>query len=116
MNVNALIHAPVNNEPFQLNRNMYVPDQPGCYILTTFNGDILYIGRSDNLRRRMKEHLDDKGKTSLTADGRASTFYWLDGIEFPEEIEAGWVNSFQSAEGRLPIMNKIFPSFPSVSG
>lgn len=116
MKVCDLKPQPMHSEPFQLRRSKYVPEQPGCYALTTFDDDILYIGRSVNLRQRMQQHLEDKEKTEMTEFGKALTFHWLGGLEFPEQIEIAWINLHESVEGHKPVMNKISPSYPSVSG
>lgn len=60
--------------------------------------------------------VEDKEKTKMTEFGKALTFHWLGGLEFPEQIEIAWINLYESVEGHKPVMNKINPSYPSVSG
>jgi excinuclease UvrABC nuclease subunit len=38
----------------------------GLYLLTNYDGDILYAGKSINIRRRFLEHLDYPFKNSMT--------------------------------------------------
>lgn len=108
MNVTALNPLPQDGASFQLNAHFQVPDKSGCYVLTTFDGHILYIGQSVNLRRRFEEHLDNPDKTCLTEEGRAIWFYWL---LYPNinlnALERGWINAHTIAQGQMPIMNSI---------
>lgn len=43
-----------------------IPEEPGIYIFSDRQG-YLYIGESDNLRRRLTEHLDESDRKSLAA-------------------------------------------------
>jgi hypothetical protein len=107
MNVTELIPAPVGRESFMRNRYRFVPDVAGCYALTTFTGTILYVGLTNDLRRRMNEHLDSSEKTSETSEGRAIFFQWWQGEEL-EKVERTWMNIHIQNEGRLPIMNGVY--------
>lgn len=99
------IHAKI---PFRLNAYKTVPDTYGCYVLTAFNGHILYIGQSINLRRRFEEHLGDPEKTNLTQQGIAVWFHYnLSRKSAINALERGWLNAHITSEGRLPIMNSI---------
>ncbi len=68
---------------------------------------MLYIGLTDNLRRRMNDHLDKSAKTHPTELGKAFWFYW---IESPDtnKIERTWMNIHEQHEGALPILNKVY--------
>jgi excinuclease UvrABC nuclease subunit len=107
MNIDELIPQPTHREPFTRKECKFVPESPGCYVLTTFNGIVLYIGLATNLRRRMNDHLDNPAKTCETVLGRAIFFHWL---ETPEtnKVERTWMNTHIQHEGVLPILNSIF--------
>lgn len=107
MNIEKLIPAPVCKESFHLRRKKFVSDQSGCYVLTRFDGLVLYIGLAKNLRQRMQNHLDSSEKTSETSLGRATMFHWLISEEL-NKLERTWLNIHIENEGRLPILNKIF--------
>lgn len=109
MNIAQLSPAPARHETFKRNRHRFVPAGPGCYVLTTFSCEVLYIGLSVNLRRRLNDHLDNPEKTAETCIGRAVLFHWLE-VEGRElnKIERTWLNTHIQHEGKIPILNKIF--------
>ena len=71
MNVDALFPQPSHCEAFKRSRERFVSEKPGCYVLATFSGVVLYIGLAKNLRRRVNQHLDSREKISPTTIGRA---------------------------------------------
>jgi len=86
-----------------------VPIGFGTYALCNFHDEVLYVGLANDLNRRIKEHLDSKEKTSVTAKGKAFWFYYLV-LGNEREIfrtERGWLNQAELTEGDLPILNKI---------
>lgn len=107
MNISALVPAPSHCEPFKRNRERFVPERPGCYVLTSFSGTVLYIGLAENLRRRMNNHLDDPLKTEETKLGRAILFHWIESQD-TNKIERTWLNTHVLHEAVLPILNKIY--------
>jgi excinuclease UvrABC nuclease subunit len=111
MNISALVPQPQERETFRRHRLRYIPEASGCYALTTFSQVVLYIGLTDNFRRRMKEHLDNSNKTRETTSGRAVFFYWIVSEE-RNRIERTWQNIHIQHEGALPELNKIYsPTF-----
>jgi hypothetical protein len=106
MNISELNPSPTHREPFEWSKERFVPETPGCYVLTTFEGAILYIGLTDNLRRRMNAHLDSPQKSGLTKNGRAIFFHWL---ETPDtyKVERTWLNTHSYTEGSLPLLNRM---------
>ncbi len=107
MNVERLVPRPTGRESFRRSRERFVPAGPGCYVLTTFEGLILYVGLTNNLRRRMNEHLDNVAKTRLTDGGRAVLFHWLEHTSL-ERVERTWMNMHLLEEGRLPLLNGAY--------
>jgi excinuclease UvrABC nuclease subunit len=109
MKIGELIPCPVKFETFKRNRERYIPGKPGCYVLTNFSRDVLYIGLTVSLRRRINEHLDNPEKTLETRTGRAVLFFW---IEVPEseinKIERTWLNIHIQHAGVVPILNKMY--------
>ncbi|ANL30129.1 excinuclease ABC subunit C domain-containing protein (plasmid) [Rhizobium phaseoli] len=43
---------------------VFIPDSSGCYVLTSFDGNVLYVGLTKNLKRGMAQHLDNREKES----------------------------------------------------
>ena len=107
MNVTELSPRPVHRTLFKLSSFRTVPKTAGCYILTTFDGAILYIGLSVNLNKRFQEHLDNPEKTNLTPKGKA---FWFHFVGYDKgnlnKLERTWINQYRTAHGRLPILNK----------
>ena len=104
-----LVPPPGNAEAFEPRRTRFVPEGPGCYALATFSRIVLYIGRTTNLRARMKRHLADDAKVTLTRYGRASIFFWIESDDI-ERIERTWTNLCIQCEGRLPVLNSVYPT------
>jgi hypothetical protein len=107
MKLSKLIPQPQKVQAFKLNRLKFVPDCSGCYVLTNFSNDILYVGLANNLQNRMKQHLDDPRKTSETSIGRAVLFHWIEHQDL-NKIERTWLNIHVEHEGKYPVLNKIF--------
>lgn len=76
MKVSELRPEMVDKISFDLRFYPRAPMSSGCYILTNIYEDILYIGQTRCLQRRMKEHLEDRRMTQRTQMGLASWFYY----------------------------------------
>ncbi len=107
MNVRSLSPLPTAQEAFQRSRLRFLPEGSGCYVLSTFDGTVLYVGLSVSLRRRMNEHLDDAKKTSVTAAGRAVLIHWLEHQDVAR-VERTWMNIHIENEGKMPVLNGVF--------
>jgi len=107
MNTDRLIPQPLCWEMFRRSQQRFVPEMPGCYVLTTISRMVLYIGLTENLRRRMSEHLDSSEKTAETVLGRAVLFFWLETRE-TQRVERTWMNTHIEHEGALPLLNKVY--------
>ncbi|WP_340584146.1 GIY-YIG nuclease family protein [Brucella pseudintermedia] len=107
MKVADLSPRPQVRELFRLAQMRFVPERSGCYVLATFEEEILYVGLATNLRRRFRQHLDTPEKVKATANGRASWFYWLECADL-EKLERTWLNTHALAHGGWPILNKVY--------
>jgi len=108
MIVEKLIPQPKDKVPFKLSSFKSVPKVMGCYVITTFDNDIIYIGLSENLNGRFQQHLNNSEKTNPTKDGKAVWFYFA--TYDPKnlaQLERTWINQFVALHGRLPILNKV---------
>src|SRR5438034_2150212 len=101
MNIAELIPQPSNSDTFKRNRERFIPEKPGCYVLTTFSRVVLYIGLTNNLRKRMNDHLDSPQKTGETKIGRAVLFFWIESLD-TNKIERTWMNIHIQCQGSLP--------------
>ena len=110
MKLSALSVLFKNRVPFRLSENLRVPEIAGCYILANIDDDILYIGQTIDVSKRMQQHLSDPRMIELTSMGLASWFYW--GIWPTNEIrtvEERLLFNFKAIEGRLPPLNRTGP-------
>ena len=108
MNVHSLLPITEHRLQFSFSFWKFVPKRPGCYALTTFEGNVLYVGLSDNLHRRFSEHRDSNEKRLPTRDGLAFWFYYL--LCEPKElerVERTWLNEHVTEHGILPVLNKV---------
>jgi hypothetical protein len=111
MNISKLSPQPTHCESFKRSRERFVPETRGCYVLTTFSREVLYVGLAENLRRRLNDHLDNSIKVGETKLGRAVLFHWIASND-TNKIERTWMNTQLVNEGTLPILNKIYsPTF-----
>src|SRR4051812_38071391 len=93
MKVGQLIPQATLRVRFTLRELKFVPRGPGCYLLTNFDGDILYVGLTDELHRRFQDHRDNKEKCGPTPLGVAFWFYFLPcPIKQLQRIERTWLN------------------------
>lgn len=108
MKVEQLNPRPNRRADFSLAAFKMVPKISGCYVLTTYDGVILYIGLATNLNVRFLQHLDNPEKTNPTADGKAVGFYYLeyDAGNLPK-LERTWLNQVLNIRGQHPILNKM---------
>lgn len=108
MKIDELTPKPTDKVQFKLASFKAVPQENGCYVLTTFDNDILYIGLATNLNNRFKRHLDNPEKTNPTLEGKAIWFHFttFDPKNLPK-LERTWLNQFSNKHGRLPILNKV---------
>lgn len=108
MKVEQLIPEPKDKVQFKFASFKSIPKVAGCYVLATFDNDILYLGLSNNLFDRFQQHLENPEKTNPTEDGKAVWFYFTtyDKNNLPK-LERTWLNHFRATHGRLPILNKV---------
>lgn len=109
MKAEVLLPPPDNRIEFSEQKVKFVPAKAGCYVLTNFFNDIVYIGLATNLNRRIKDHLDNKEKRQITASGIAYWFHYrlVDNVNKLNSIERGWLNQYELNYGELPALNKL---------
>ena len=108
MKVSLLTPLPRERVLFTLRSTPLLPAGPGCYVLTNFQEDVLYVGLSVNLAERFKQHRESDEKCKPTTLGRAHWFYYLTSDNKAiNAIERGWQNQFASVHGELPVLNSL---------
>lgn len=108
MKIRELDPQPLIKELFRFSSLKYIPKEAGCYVLVTFDNNILYIGLTSDLSARYQQHLNNPGKTNTTKEGKAVWFYFMlyDSNNLPK-LERTWINSFVAVHGSLPFLNKV---------
>jgi len=107
MNISLLIPPPLDSEAFRRNRQNFIPDKAGCYVLTNFSKEVMYVGLATSLRRRFNQHLDSDHKTAVTALGKAVLFFWTETAAI-NKVERTWMNIHIQHEGTLPLLNAVY--------
>lgn len=110
MKLDRLCPLPNQRTQFAWSHYVTVPEQPGCYALVTYSGDILYVGLATaSVRDRMGVHLETREKRTPSAQGAAYWLYYV--LCTPAEvgkIERGWMNQAILEDGDIPALNKIY--------
>lgn len=95
---------------FNLANAFRVPSAPGCYVLTNIYEEILYIGETNDLNRRLQQHWNDRRMRQRTPNGVASWFYYK---ELPAHLtyqtEQLLLTRYKFSVGRLPLLNRAGP-------
>jgi excinuclease UvrABC nuclease subunit len=81
-------------------------DEPGVYEFADANGEIVYIGSSNQLKRRLKEHLGE-GTTSCIK--KCAKQYRLEYTAYYITRESELIATFKMAKGALPRCNSMQP-------
>lgn len=109
MKVDQLVPAVETRFEFSLKNRKFIPQVAGCYALCTFEGDVLYVGLTDNLHRRFSEHRETAEKREPTAQGMAFWFYFLECAKESDLrlIERSWLSEYRELhDGKRPVLNK----------
>jgi hypothetical protein len=105
--VDQLVPAVQSRVEFSLKARKFVPSAVGCYVLSTFEHEILYVGLTDDLNRRFFQHRETPEKSAPTPVGRA---FWFHYLQCPEHeinrIERTWLNEHLEMHGVWPVLNK----------
>lgn len=109
MKVTELRPTPKDKTKFDFQGIRIVPEDMGCYVLTNFHCDIIYIGLATRLKQRALQHFDTEEKRGITKEGKA---FWYFYIQLKDEktifrTERGWLNQYELAHGELPPLNKV---------
>jgi len=109
MKIEHLSPLPTTREVFAWSHYPRVPAKPGCYVLTNFSGDVLYVGQATvSVCDRMGDHLDSNEKRAVGRSGAPYWFYYI--VLAPAKIgpvERGWINQSILETGSRPPLNKI---------
>ncbi len=86
------------------------PQNSGCYTLTAYEGEVLYIGQAIDICKRMEQHLEAGDKRRSTPWGVAFWLYYrLCDARDLNNLENGWFNEYLLKEGLMPFFNKMRP-------
>lgn len=110
MKVERLSPPPTQQIKFAWSHHKTAPPQAGCYVLATYDNEVLYVGlATKSIRSRMGSHLDTPSKRIGDSLGVPFWFYY---IERPAAevgpIERGWMNQSILDDGKMPPLNKVY--------
>ena len=110
MQADRLFPKPDQRTRFAWSHRVTVPDQPGCYALVTYRGDVIYLGlATGSIRSRMGSHLETEAKRKGTDLGVPFWFdYLVQDSAKVAAIERGWMNQAILADGEIPPLNKVY--------
>jgi hypothetical protein len=110
MRIEQLTPAADQKTRFAWSHHVTVPDDPGCYALVTYNGDVLYVGlATKSIQDRMGKHLDTDAKRNGTTVGVPFWFYYIVISESAvAPVERGWMNQAILEDGQMPPLNKVY--------
>lgn len=95
---------------FQLSSVPAVPPGAGVYVLCNIYSEVLYIGQSIDVARRLGEHLEDRRMTGQVKEGRiAEVFVRLVPEHDLLDEEERLLFRFKSVVGRWPSLNRTGP-------
>lgn len=110
MKVDRLRPLPDHRTEFAWSHHVTVPQQPGCYALVNYGGEVLYVGQATvSIRDRMGTHLDTPEKRNAGALGVPFWFYYI--VTTAAEVgptERGWMNQAILEDGSMPPLNKVY--------
>lgn len=110
MKVNELCQKMISKVSFDLRFRNQVPISPGCYALANIYDDVLYIGQTVHLRRRMEDHRKDSRMNQRTALGVVSWFYYWDvPLENLSKVESQLLVKYKFRHGEWPPLNRTGP-------
>ncbi len=93
---------------FSFKDHKFIPKESGCYVLTSFEDEILYVGLTNNLNSRFAKHRNSREKCQKTSQGTVFWFYYLTCEEREiNRVERGWLNQHVELHGALPVLNKV---------
>lgn len=109
MRIDKLSPKIENTIEFEFSNQKKIPIVFGCYVISNFTNEIMYIGKATSLKNRFTNHLDTPEKNIKTKIGKAYWFsYRICKNEFEiSNLERGWLNEYELKNGDLPIFNKI---------
>ena len=95
---------------FELRFSIFAPRTSGCYILASIYDEVLYVGQTENMSRRIEEHWKNPRMKKLTPLGLAFWFYYRDvPIDELNFTERGLLAQYYFHEGQLPPLNRAGP-------
>lgn len=110
MKIERLLPAPDRRAQFAWSHHVTVPNEPGCYALVTYHGDVLYVGlASGSIKNRMGSHLDTPAKRVGGTPGVPFWFYYLmRPAADVGPVERGWMNQAILEDGEMPPLNRVY--------
>lgn len=95
---------------FRLSEIARVPEASGCYVVTNITDDVIYVGETKDLHRRIQEHLSDPRMTGPTPLGLVSWFcFGLWSCADISDVETRLLFDYKAIHGQWPPLNRTGP-------
>lgn len=109
MKVASLQPAVEERVEFLWSQHRLVPNEPGCYVIATFDLTVLYVGlATKSIQSRMASHLDSNSKRKGSAGKPPYWFYFLKiNSNSVHVVERGWMNESILRDGARPPLNLV---------
>ena len=107
MNVKELIPSVTHVGRLRPSEANFAPDGPGCFVVTTFSGDVLLIGKGPNIRECFRTTVSRSEDTELVGYRQPVFFHWRLAPN-PVAVERAWLKRHRLAEDSLPPLNDDF--------
>lgn len=100
---------PLKKVYFEYSQLKCLPQALACYVLSSYDQEIIYIGQAEKLRQRLLQHFDSSKLTEITKFGKIFCAYYIELTELNEinTTERGWLIMHELETGSLPPLNKI---------
>ena len=109
MNIASIPNKSFHKVQYDFSHVKYLPQDCAVYFMTYYNGNILYIGSSKNLRRRVHQHLVSYRFSNTSINIVVYWVYFLKVDSYLFAQERGFMNYYILQNGCLPYYNKIYP-------
>ena len=107
MNVKELIPSVTHSGRIWPGQENFAHEGSGCYVITDFIGDILFIGTGANIRDSIILTLSSLEKPASVSYQNPGFFHWRLAMD-PVALERVWLKRHTLAEGFLPVLNRGF--------
>ena len=109
MNVRELIPSVTHVAKLRLSEVDRAHDGSGSYVISTFSGDILFIGIGGNIRDCFAKSMSALKKPAFSSHRQPVFFHWRLATN-PAALTEIWLKRHRLSEGCVPLLNSETPA------